>query len=41
MRRFLLAALAVALLAACDQEAQETAPQGQNNQQMQQPTKQQ
>ena len=40
MRKLLLVLLALGLFAACDQEAQETAPQGQNNQQMQQPKQQ-
>lgn len=37
MHRLLLVLLALGFLAACDQEAQETAPQGQNNKEIQQP----
>jgi hypothetical protein len=40
MRKLLLVLLALGLLAACDQETEETAPQGQNNQQIQQPKQQ-
>ena len=37
MRRLLAVLLALGFIAACDQETEETAPQGQNNQQIQQP----
>lgn len=40
MRMLMAIALAAGLLAACDQETEETAPQGQSNQQIEQPKQQ-
>lgn len=37
MRKVLIVALTTGFLIACDQEAQETAPQGPSNQQIEQP----